>query len=577
MARPPARLRYPAGASLLALLVGMSAAMAQTSTAPVLPSTAVATAADALGGLRRSVSDAAASPTQPEDLGDPESFGEPAALGEGETMPERPVLRDGDADSGLRPALEEPEPPDPDAARSLDGDLAADGQPDEIVEAPEEDADAAAANAPSIAGAALTEPAATEETDEAATADGAAEAAAIAPEAEATEDSAGLPSVEPDLRPAYDDEDPYAPLGIRVGSFLVFPEISLEQWFDDNVLRTETDKVADRAVAIRPSLRIVSDWSRHSLEASVSGLRSYYQELELEDDRDLDAALHGRLDISSDTILDGTLGYLFYQESRGTIDFPANAVDRPNVTDKAAGLALTQRFNRLGVRVRGAGIDSRRSGEGLDASEDYLERELGFRVGYEVSPGFYVFAEHEISRRDYAAPVEADGLLRDADGHETRAGVAADITSRIVGELSVGQISETPDADALAPIKGLVADGSLTWTPSALTTVNLGLLTSIAPTTIEGSAGALEHTADLSVRHEFRRYFAAVAGLGYTARDYAGTDIEEDELDARFGLEYLIGREWVLGAQYQRTQYWSSEPDGDYSDDLFRITGTWRR
>jgi hypothetical protein len=159
----------------------------------------------------------------------------------------------------------------------------------------------------------------------------------------------------------------------------------------------------------------------------------------------------------------------------------------------------------------------------------------------------------------------------------TRAGVATEITDRITGELSIGKLVETPDADALAPIEGLVADGSLTWKPSALTTVNLYLRSSIAPTTIADSAGALERAADLEIRHEFRRYFAAITGLGYTARDYAGTAIEEDELNARLGLEYLIGREWVLGAQYQRTQYWSSEAGADYSDNLFRITGTLRR
>ena len=296
-----------------------------------------------------------------------------------------------------------------------------------------------------------------------------------------------------------------------------------------------------------------------------------------ENERALGANLRGRLDVTSDTLLDGALGYRLSQESRGTVDFPAGVAERPDVSDKTASLALTQRFNRLTFRLRGTFADRDRSGDGLDASEDYLEKALGLRVAYEVSPGLHLFVEHERSRRTYGEASAADGLLRDANGHVTRAGVAAEITAKLVGELSAGKLVESPDADELASIEGLVADGKLTWTPSALTTVNLGFRSAIAPTSIAGSAGALERGADVAVRHEFRRWFAAIAGLDYIARDYAGTTIEEDALTGRFGLEYLVGREWVLGAEYQRTELWSSEAGGDYSDNLFRVTGTLRQ
>ena len=86
----------------------------------------------------------------------------------------------------------------------------------------------------------------------------------------------------------------------------------------------------------------------------------------------------------------------------------------------------------------------------------------------------------------------------------------------------------------------------------------------------------LERSADVEVRHEFRRYFAAIAGLGYTSRDYAGTNIGEDELTANLGLEYFVGRGWVLGASYEHTQFQSSEPEGDYAGNVFRLTGGWK-
>jgi hypothetical protein len=567
VAKPIALDRTFAGASLLALVIGMSAAAAQTAM-PLPGASAQATAADVLSGLRGT----APGTTSQSDLGGSETFGDPPPLGESEPPPDRSIVKDGDIDTDLEPAPADTEPPDADSAPSQDGDLGADGQPNEIIEAPEADAEEAPADASLPAdldpASADPEPSTAEPTEGPAGA-----------EPDAAEDGGGLPGVEPSFRPAYADadENPYEPLGIRVGSFLVFPEVTLEQAFDDNVLRTGAEPISDRILALRPSLRITSDWNRHSLEADLSALLSRHQKLGSEDDRALDAALRGRLDVTSDTILDAALGYQLSQESRGSIDFPDAATSRPDVTTRTASLALTQRFNRLAVRLRGVLTDSDRSGEGLDASEDFLERELGLRIGYEVSPGLYLFAEQELSRRTYGAPAADDGLLRDSDGRTTRVGVAAEITAKIAGELSIGKLVETPDADALASIEGLVADGSLTWTPSALTTVTADFRSSIAPTTLAGSAGALERSADLKVRHEFRRTLAAIAGLGATARDFAGTAIEEDELNARIGLEYLISREWVVGAGYERTEHWSSEPGADYSDNLFRISGTLRR
>jgi hypothetical protein len=474
------------------------------------------------------------------------------------------VLRDGDIPVTVEPAEPPGEPADADAdiETNPDGLLQADGQADAILEAADE-------GDPADDGA---EPAA-----DAAPAGPADEEPAPPDPALAPAEDPRPPAVEPALRPPYpeNDDNPYAPLGYRAGSFILFPEIGAETIFDDNVFRSAGSRQSDRAVGLSQSLRVTSDWSRHALEADIAAYRSFYQTYSGENDRTIDAALRGRADITSDTRLDGALAYGLSQESRGSIDFPAAAEERPDVTDRSASLALTQRFNRLSARLRGTLASSRRDGEGLDASEDYLERGIGLRLGYELSPGLQLFAGHDWIRRDYAAAA-SDGLLRDAEGRVFRAGVAAEITAKLHGELSIGRLVETPDAGALASIDGLVADGSLAWTPSALTTVTLAAQSTVAPTSVAGSSGALERSADLEIRHEFRRYLAAIAGLGYTSRDYAGTAIAEDEVTASLGLEYLVGRGWVLGGSYTHTQFGSSEPDAGYTDNQFRLSGKWR-
>lgn len=535
--RSAPKLRLLSGASLLVLSLGLADATAQSvATDPVMTP-----------DLRGSIA----------------ADNDSAASDNGANAEEAPVerLRDGDIAVTVEPAAPPDEPVDVDTQPNPDGDLQADGQADVIGEAAENDgADEAPIDAPDAV------PAET------------AEEEALPPAAvtAATEDPAP-PSVEPALRSAYpeNDENPYAPIGYRIGSFILLPELAAEAIVDDNVFRSGSNRRSDQALGLRQALRVTSDWSRHALEADVVAFQSFYQTYSGENDRAVDAALRGRADITSDTRLDATLGYQLSQESRGTIDFPAAAGERPDVVDRTAGLALTQRFNRLSARLRGTVTESRRSGAGLDASEDYVERELGLRIGYEVSPGLQLFGEHDWTRRSYAAAA-SDALLRDADGRTLRAGFAAEISAKLRGELSFGKRIETPDADTLAAIEGLIADGSLTWTPSALTTVTLGATSAIAPTSLAESSGALERSADLEVRHEFRRYLAAIAGLGYTSRDYAGTRITEEEITASLGLEYFAGRGWVVGADYAHTAFWSSEPEGDYAGNVFRLTGKWQ-
>ena len=91
----------------------------------------------------------------------------------------------------------------------------------------------------------------------------------------------------PSLRPRIVDteDNPYAPVGYRLGGFRLLPGITGETVHSDNVLKASSDRRADVALVLRPSLLLESQWSRHSVTLDLHGRTSSYASLKSQDER----------------------------------------------------------------------------------------------------------------------------------------------------------------------------------------------------------------------------------------------------------------------------------------------------
>lgn len=403
----------------------------------------------------------------------------------------------------------------------------------------------------------------------------------------ASEDDQGATGL-PGARPARDpyeefDDRPYDALGLRLGSFLLFPEVTTETILSDNLFRTKHAAKSDTALAVRPLFRLQSQWSRHELELNAGGTASFHRTYSSEDDRAINAGMRGRLDITRDTWLSGDATYDFAQQGRGSAEFPAGANERPDVETLSAGAAIDQRFNRFGLRLSGRVSERDQSesnggtgGSSIDTSQDYRDSEVALRAGYEFSPGLAVFAEAGRNWRDYAAS-DLGGISRDYDGHGVRAGLSAEIAPKLEGEASLGYVVVSPDDNRLEGVSGVVVDGRLTWRPSALTTLALTGSSGIDSTALAGTIGGFRRSIGFDIRHEFRRYLVGLAGISYEHRDFVGTERTEETITANIGAEYLFSREWAAFAGYERIELFSSEPGGDYTENVISLGLRMRR
>ena len=75
----------------------------------------------------------------------------------------------------------------------------------------------------------------------------------------------------PTTRKAHTEpDDPYAALGVRAGSFTLFPAIELIGGYDTNPARSSGGKSAG-FYTVAPELQAQSNWSRHELKANLRG------------------------------------------------------------------------------------------------------------------------------------------------------------------------------------------------------------------------------------------------------------------------------------------------------------------
>jgi len=372
--------------------------------------------------------------------------------------------------------------------------------------------------------------------------------------------------------------EPYAPLGIRAGGFVMLPSVETAIVGDSNVFAAPNAE-GDAAVEMTPTVRVVSDWNRHAVEFRGTATLSEHDEFSSENDRAYALELRGRLDVTRRTNFEGLVSRSVTQESRSTLDASPLTADRADLTTDTAALTFNHRFNRLSVQLRGSVSredvsDTDDIATGLTITNDDRdvdENEVAVRLAWEFKPTLFAFAEAAFNRRDVGDVSAEDGLSRDSDGARYRAGLSFGNTDQVLrGEFSLGFGRQDVHAP-LSNVSGLLVDANLAWRVSGLTTLLFTASTEIDDTTAARSAGSISRTVGIEARHAYRENLIANVGLSYSSERFSVIDITEEELRLIGGLEYAMNRNVTLFGRYQLVDFRSNEPASDYRDSEVRL------
>ena len=373
--------------------------------------------------------------------------------------------------------------------------------------------------------------------------------------------------------------DPYAALGIRAGSFLLLPSLDLSTAFSTNPERVTGSSGAVYFVEA-PELQVRSDWERHSLTADITGSYTEYA-ANLVPSLNvpyLNSKIDGRIDVSRDTQIILENRFLLATDNPGSPNLTAGLARLPINTDLGGTLGVIQTFNRLSFTLKGtfdrALYDDSvlTNGESTSNADRNFNQTAGIlRVAYDLDPGLKPFLEVQEDQRVHDEEFDRNGLQRSSVGTTARLGADIDLFGSLTGEMAGGYVTRSYQDPTLPDVSGFIADGSLIWQATALTTAKLTAASQVYETIIDGASGEFSRDLNLQVDHAFLRWLIGTLKAGYGTDNYVGSALRDTRYFVSVGLTYKLSPEMQVRGEVRQDWQLATESAFNYMATSFLL------
>lgn len=369
----------------------------------------------------------------------------------------------------------------------------------------------------------------------------------------------------------------FDPKGAKLGGFRLLPQLGISGVYDDNILSSQTATRDDYIALIKPSAVLKSTWSQHLLQVSASGEIAKYASNSNEDYEDFNVAAIGRVDVTRDMYLQGSLEFDADHESRSSADDPGG-VEPTDFSRLHPSVELFNRWNRVSLTVRGDAqifdYDDSTSTAGAVLDNDDRDRKSyagNVRVGYEIVPEYEAFISSSYNKISYDDAVDSSGFNRDSDGYEVVGGVRIDLGGTLSGDVFGGYRRQDYEDPTLVEIDGATWGGALTWNVTGLTTMKASVIRKVVETTQVGASGYFSTKYRASVDHELLRNLILGGYGAFTINDYKGNGRDDDDIDVGVSARYLMHRNLYLSASYSYQKRESNVVAADFEKNVFML------
>lgn len=377
------------------------------------------------------------------------------------------------------------------------------------------------------------------------------------------------------IRAAKAEEDPWAPLGIRAGSFILYPSVEIGAGYTTNAPHTAGGGPS-ATTTVTPKLLVQSDWNRHEATLTLRGVRTEFHDGVTLPDTSASVEATGRIDISRDWQAKLNAAYYLTHQSPSDTGFPAGADDKPAVHTINAGGEITKAIGpatlTLAATAERNQYDPAHSGMVVidQGDRDNTLYQARIRGGYAISPMTTPFIEIGGGRRIYDRAVDGNGFERDATVSFLRGGIAYDSSPVLKGEIAVGYRQERRDDPQLPDLGGFTVDATATWSPTRLITIDLRAGTSFNPIADPNSAGSVTYDAGFDVAYLFRHNITLHAIGNIAAERFQGPGANVT-YQIGGGFDWKINRMIVLTSRF--THEWTNfaNPAENYTAEVVTV------
>ena len=386
--------------------------------------------------------------------------------------------------------------------------------------------------------------------------------------------------------------DPFAPVGIRAGSFLLLPSVDLSGGYSTNPGHVSPTGPPSAYFVAAPELQVASDWERHALTADILGSYTEYASGSLLPSLNvpfLNSKIDGRIDVTRDTQILLENRFIVATDNPGSPNLQSPNLQAPLAKlpinqDVGGTLGLAQEINRLTFTLKGT-IDRATYDPSLltngqystNADRNFDQYAAIMRVGYEIDPGMKPFLEVQEDQRIHDEEFDRNGLQRDSTGTSVKVGSVVDLFGTLTGEMAIGYLERRYQDPTLPNITGPIAAGTLIWQATALTTAKLTAASQVYETTVDNASGDFTHDFNLEVDHAFRTWLIGILKLGYGTDDYAGSGLTDNRYFVSIGATYKLNREWWLRTELRQDWQTASQPGNSYTATSILLGLRWQR
>ncbi len=344
----------------------------------------------------------------------------------------------------------------------------------------------------------------------------------------------------------------YEPPGVRVGGVVVRPTLSTGLGFTSNAIGQRGGRGSALAQT-SASLLAGTDWGRHAIGGYLSIDDQRLPSAANQSATAWTAALGGTAEIGQHRLVLGAAHLDLFQTARSLDGLPIDRPGRFRVNNARASFAW--RSGRLSV-TPGLSLSDTRHDDVFVAGRRVVQRyrdrtaiEGNLTLRWELAPLRDLVLDLRAVGFDHARR-EPGQPSRDATTLALLAGIdyATDAVWRV---RALAGLQRRAFADpTLAPVTGPMAEASLTWTPSGLTTVTATLSRRIEDAAELSTVSYTFTGARLAVDHELFRNLLLAGSL----------DLQQAEYQQRGGRDRLIGfglgATWLIDRRLRASATW---------------------
>jgi hypothetical protein len=334
------------------------------------------------------------------------------------------------------------------------------------------------------------------------------------------------------------------------------PHLDLQSSYDDNVLISSANQLADFYFTVSPGLQLEYgnlDHNYLSLDYTM-GIEEFYRLTTL-NAINHDVVLKGLFQFSRVKL---KIDHTFKDETSEDFEAGARVEQQQNLTSASAEYSVNQYFS-LGALYHQEFHHFPTPGQ--------IDNELfepGVAIYYHVSPKTDVFGEF-----DYGLADVSQG--ENAQFETVNLGLRGKVTSKITGNIGVGY--EHRDFSGSSPsIDTVVSTVSLHGDFTKHTFADLVIARQISPSITNASTSVTTTRADLQINQKiYREKFLVYAGGAYEHDEYSGVSRIDNIWEGRVGAKYFATKWLEFGASYRYQHNASTATSISFEQDLASV------